>query len=165
MDKKIIAVLLVGLIGSLAVVSHYDAQNGSGSAASQSQTGSEAIEQSQVDIDFDLIPSVSGNDQLDKDKLTYLYFYQPDCINCVAIKQDIVDFYQTNTDQNLDFYKVDLTQKVNDPIWSKQSSTVGDKVETVTDLEVIGTPTLVTVKDGKIETVAVGKTDVEQAVR
>lgn len=171
MNKKIIGMLVIVLIGSLALVSQYDAYDGSGSEVSESFTvtvespDSEQNEDLQVDSDFDLIPSLSASDSLPSKQLTYLYFYQPNCSNCIAIKPDVVDFYQSNLGDDFNFYSIDLTQEENSSIWADEGSMVGDKVDKVGDLKVIGTPTLVTVKDGKIESVSVGKTDVAQALK
>ncbi len=88
------------------------------------------------------------------------YFYQETCVHCNNIKPDIADFFY-NKPEDIDFYLVDGADAANKGIWFQGDS--ADFVEPTgkftdyTDVQILGTPTLVEIKDGQITQFLVGE--------
>lgn len=139
--KKIVAILviiLVVLVGLLAVFSK-------GSSASF----------------YSDATHVSYNQLGDDVEGTNLYyFYQESCVHCNNIKESVADFYY-NKPEDIDFYLVDAADAANSDVWfsGDQADFVepSGKFTDYTDVQILGTPSLVEIKDGQITQFLVGE--------
>lgn len=88
------------------------------------------------------------------------YFYQESCVHCNNIKGDIADFYY-NKPEDIDFYLVDAASSSNSAVWFQGESAdfvePSGKFTDYTDVQILGTPTLVEIKDGQITQFLVGE--------
>lgn len=166
----VLAVLVVGIGGASLYASSYNDGDETGSESDvvestitvevDNQKDTPDIDES-IDDSFALIDTRTAEDDIDSGNVLY-YFYQPDCSHCQAIKSDVVDFYENKSD-DMSFYTVDLTEDVNQGIWSNDNSNqVGDAISTVGDFKVLGTPTMVQTNDGEVTSVAVGTDEVQE---
>lgn len=163
-----LAVLIVGIGGASLYASGYNDGDETSSETDvvestitvevDDQKDTPDIDES-VEDSFAMIETRTAEDEIDSGNVLY-YFYQPNCSHCQAIKSDIVDFYE-NKPEDIKFYAVDLTEDINQDIWSADTSNeVGDSIETIGDFKVLGTPTMVQMNDGEVTAVSVGTDEV-----
>ncbi|WOO89149.1 hypothetical protein R2F61_00175 [Mollicutes bacterium LVI A0078] len=141
MKKLIIGMLivLIALVAALAVL-------GQGSSASLYADGTHA--------DYNQI----GDDVVGTN---LYYFYQESCVHCNNIKEDIADFYYSDEHEDIDFYFVDAAQSKNSDVWFRGESDdfvpPSGKFTDYTDIQILGTPTLIEIMDGQITQFLVGE--------
>ncbi len=107
------------------------------------------------------------------------YFYQEDCSNCNAIKGDIVNLYNKliNTD-NTNLYLIDMGDKNNSSLWYDWNKHYQDfpgsqnpfdnpnykgteeDINNISDLAIVGTPTMIVRQNGKTVQYRVGSDEV-----
>lgn len=83
-----------------------------------------------------------------KESEYYVYFYQPTCKYCILAKPAMTQFSEDETAAGKPVYIVDLSLSKNSKVFTSEedfSDISGD------NYKVIGTPTLIKVKDGKFE--------------
>lgn len=119
---------------------------------------------SRLEKEFASIPKKTASETVSSSGKVLYYFYQPECTNCLEIEEDIVNYYNEKPD-SVEFYAVDLSIKDNSDIWNENVSSVGTKVEKISDFKVIGTPTIIQLSNGEIQAVAVGSDDVVKVLK
>lgn len=169
----VLAVLVVGIGGASLYASNYnDGVEASSEADTVESTfivevddkSSEQDSEAVLEESFNAIPTKTAEDGIDNGNVLY-YFYQPTCSHCLEIKPDVVDYYQ-NKSEDIKFYAVDLTQDVNQGLWSNdKSNEVGDNIKLVSEFKVQGTPTMVQTNDGEVTAVAVGTDQVLELLK
>lgn len=140
MKKLIIGMLLVlvALVGALAVLGQNSSATlyADGTHANYNQIGDDVV------------------------GTNLYYFYQETCVHCNNIKEDIADFYYSDH-EDIDFYFVDAAQAQNKDVWYGGDSAdfvePSGKFTDYTDIKIVGTPTLVEIKDGQITQFLVGE--------
>lgn len=91
------------------------------------------------------------------------YFYQDTCVHCNNVKPKIADFYY-HKPADVDFYLVDAAAEENKDVWFTGDSSKFVKptgaIKNYSDVQIIGTPTLVEITDGKITNFLVGEEEI-----
>lgn len=172
MNKKMLIILVVVLIlfACLAIAvgqkNTYSIDNQE-VVASESElvvdAASSAVEDEKIEEEFELIPTIDATSKVADTGQVYLYFYQPECSHCLAIKPNIVDFY-SKLDGSSEFYRIDMTLEQNADMWADTEAVTGTVIDEIGSIDITGTPTLVTVNDGEITDVAIGDTPINQII-
>ncbi len=135
---------------------------------------------SQIEEKFSKIEEVKYDQILSKEGDQLYYYYQPNCGYCNKLKPSIVEFNDKLNDSiNLSLNKIDMSLEENSNAWydwDKHHEQYGessdnpqdnpnykftpDKLLTVDDVKITGTPTILYVKDKKIEAFKIGNDDI-----
>lgn len=159
-----VCLIVIGVGGFVLYASTTPSDDGTDSVAgtieAKTKTNATKSNEDKLDSEFANIPTKVASDTVSSSDNVLYYFYQPQCSHCIEIKEDIVDYYN-DLPSDQEFYAVDLSSADNMDIWNAdESSTVGTKIKTISDLQVMGTPTMVQLSNGEIQTVAVGDKDI-----
>lgn len=113
---------------------------------------------------------VNTKDVFDKKGKNIFYFYQEQCSHCQDMKPTMQKFYKALTDAKTDvnFYLVDMAQSENSEQWySGEDYTKDDNfkdnpadIKSIKDLQIVGTPTMVTIENGKVTNYGIGGTKI-----
>lgn len=99
----------------------------------------------------------------DVDGKNLYYFYQDTCAHCNNVKPKIADFYY-HKPSNIDFYLVDAADDKNADAWFEGDSSnfvkPSGEIKDYSDIQIIGTPTLVEITDGKVTNFLVGEKEI-----
>ncbi len=138
-------------------------------------------ENQKIEESFQKIEEVKYDDILSNDGNQIYYYYQPNCGYCNELKPTIVDFYSKLDDStNVSFNRIDMSKKENEAGWydwdehhEKYGSTSdnpkdnpnykfeAEDLKTVNDVKITGTPSIVYVKDKKIQEFKIGNDDIK----
>lgn len=114
---------------------------------------------------YDNADSVNYSELLDDTEgQDVYYFYQKTCVHCEDLKPTINTFYEETTAiDGLDFHLVDMANAVNEDAWISKDdpeyaefSQVPADMKTLADIRIVGTPTMMFVKDGVVTDYQVG---------
>lgn len=105
---------------------------------------------------------IDASEVLEQDGDNIYYFYQETCSHCTAMKPSMTEFYDVIKDTDTNFYLVDMTTDANAAYWSTDSSEAPmvEDIKSNDDLQIIGTPTMVTTKDKEVTNYGVGGTEI-----
>lgn len=73
----------------------------------------------------------------------FVYFYQLNCLHCIMLKQDIIDYALYGS---IDTYFIQYSDEI--PIIEDASSTIG--CDSIDVFGILGTPSLVLIKENKV---------------
>ncbi len=140
----------------------------------------EKKESQKIEESFQQIKEVKYDEILSKEGNQLYYYYQPNCGYCNELKPTIVEFYSKLDDStNVSFNRIDMSKEENEEGWydwdahhEKYGTTSDDPkdnpnykfeaedLQTVNDVKISGTPSIVYVKDGKIQEFKIGNNDI-----
>ncbi len=98
------------------------------------------------------------------------YFYQEDCGHCKEAKPIITDFYNKSIEKEADvkFNLIDMVEEDNKELWYQGDDYTTDEnyksepkdIKNIDDLQIIGTPSMIRIKDGKVTDYVIGNSDI-----
>lgn len=103
------------------------------------------------------LESVNYTEVFDDDKPTIYYFYKKTCHYCSSIKDQVTKFVNAiPTDSELQLKLVDMNGIVNsnamvDKGEAGLTSENFEQIKSVDDIKIVGTPSMMYVKDGKVK--------------
>ncbi len=109
---------------------------------------------------------IAAADVFKQDGRGIYYFYQDDCSHCKAMKPSMSNFYNAIVDTDVNFYLVDMADKENSAYWYQGEDYTTDEnfkqnpedIKSVEDMQIVGTPTMVTIDNGKVTNYGIGGT-------
>ncbi len=137
-------------------------------------------ESEKIEESFQQIEEVKYDEILAKGGNQIYYYYQPNCGYCNKLKPTIVEFYsKLDDDSNVSFNRIDMSKEENLSAWydwenhhEKYGESSNDPKDnpnykfeskdllTVDDVKITGTPSIIYVKDKKIEEFKIGNDDI-----
>lgn len=114
---------------------------------------------------YDESTTATVNDVFKKSGENIYYFYQPECHFCNNAKPEVKKFEEALTEKtDIVFNVIDMTQDENKGEWYQGDDYTTDKnykskpedIKSLDDLQIVGTPTMLYVKDNKVVKYQVG---------
>ncbi len=117
---------------------------------------------------YEVAQTASVDDIFNQDGRNIYYFYQVDCAHCKALKPRIQEFNEAIESTDLNFYLVDMAKDENSGSWYEGEDYTKDEnyksnpsdIKSIDDLSIVGTPSILTVEDGKATNYGVGSSQI-----
>ncbi len=123
---------------------------------------------------YDESTVATADDIFKKDGKNIYYFYQEQCSHCNDAKPELLKFKDANDKAKTDveFNIVDMADAKNQDLWYQGTDYTTDKnykseaadIKSLDDLQIIGTPSMIYVEDGKVKDYQVGNDAIYQMV-
>ncbi len=108
----------------------------------------------------------TGDDIFTKDGKNIYYFYQESCAHCNDAKPNLIEFKTKleKSDSDVVFNVVDMAAVENKDLWYQGDDYTTDPnykdnpddIKTLSDLQIVGTPTMIYVEDGVVKNYMLG---------
>ncbi len=119
---------------------------------------------------YDESPNATGEDIFTKDGKNIYYFYQESCTHCNDAKPNLIEFKTKleQSDSDVVFNVVDMADVENKDLWYQGDDYTTDPnykdnpqdIKSLTDLQIVGTPTMIYVENGVVKNYMLGNPDI-----
>ncbi len=119
---------------------------------------------------YNIATKVNQDEIFELDGNNIFYFYQEDCVHCNNMKPSMTNFYNALEGTDVNFYVVDMAQTdgANQSLWYQGTDYTTDEnykanpedIKSLDDLQIVGTPTMLTIEDGTVTNYGVGGSEI-----
>ncbi len=109
---------------------------------------------------------IAASDVFSQEGRGIFYFYQDDCSHCQAMKPSMKNFFEAINETDVNFYIIDMADETNSDFWYQGEDYTTDEnftqepkeIKSINDMQIVGTPTMVTIDDGEVTNYGIGGT-------